>query len=108
MFGGSMRRLLVVALFALCFSFVGVTASHASPITVTIPDPGGPPGYISFGTGYASVTYSGVVFSQSGALSDGTLFNVGIQWSGYPAVLSSQGQSFGVANILISLPLAVS
>jgi hypothetical protein len=45
-----------------------------------------------------------VVFSQSGALSNGNFFNVGVDFSGDPAVLSSQEQTIGVANILITLP----
>jgi hypothetical protein len=82
---------------------LSLTAAQAGTVTVTIPDPGAAR-YIYFGTGDASVTYDGVMFSQSGALSNGNFFNVGVDFSGDPAVLSSQEQSIGVANILITLP----
>jgi hypothetical protein len=82
--------------------------------SVTIPEPAGPPPDCVtdvdcfFGTGSASVTYSGVLFSQSGALSPGNnFFNVGTGFSGGPPVLSSQSPPpppNSVANILISLP----
>ena len=84
---------------------LGVIQSYATLVTVTIPDPSPLP-YISFGSGNASVTYSGVVFAQSALLSDGVFFNIGPLWSGFPAVLSSQEQTVGVANILITLPSA--
>ena len=87
------------ALLALGF---GVTTAHALT-TVTIPDPGSS-GFINFGAGSASVTYSGVTFSTSSSLSNGFFFNVGPDFSGQPAVLSSQLQTFGVANILVTLP----
>ncbi|HYW48403.1 MAG TPA: PEP-CTERM sorting domain-containing protein [Bryobacteraceae bacterium] len=86
-------------------------ASWASAVTggitsVTIPDPS-PNADIFFGNGNASVTYSGVTFSTQAALSNGNFFNVGSLFSGDPAVLSSQQQTVGVANILITLPVAV-
>jgi hypothetical protein len=71
---------------------------------VTIPDPGLVYDYIIIGTGTASVTYSGVIFSTRASLSDGELLNVGFGVSGDPAVLSSQNQTTGVPNILTSLP----
>jgi hypothetical protein len=86
------------------------SAAVTGATTVTIPEPASsdpgynPGGYDYFGNGDASVTYSGVVFSTSSALSNGDFFNVGAAFSGYPAVLSSQLQSVGVANILITLP----
>jgi hypothetical protein len=97
-----MRKILVLAaVAAVCFLAVG--QSLAAPISVTIPDPSPNP-FIYFGNGDASVTYSGVNFAQQAALSDGGFFNVGVLFSGFPAVLSSQEQNIGVANILVSLP----
>jgi len=87
--------------------FASWSAAVPNTASVTIPDPGSA-GYIYFGTSSASVTYSGVTFSQSSVLSDGNFYNVGSVFSGNPAVLSSQDQSFGVANILITLPKATS
>jgi hypothetical protein len=86
---------------AIVFGFV----APAAAVTVTIPDPS-PQQFISLGSGDASVTYDSVVFTQSSALSDGNFFNVGPLYSGVPAVLSSQEQSTGVPNILITLPEA--
>ncbi|MEH2526220.1 MULTISPECIES: PEP-CTERM sorting domain-containing protein [unclassified Bradyrhizobium] len=69
-----------------------------------------------FGTGTASVSYSGVTFSTSGLLGNGHFFNIGPGFEivpGKPAfngnspVLSSQQQDFGVANILITLAAPV-
>jgi hypothetical protein len=74
--------------------------------TVTIPDPS-PQQFINFGSGSASVTYSGVTFSTNATLSDGALYNVGVLLSGNPAVVSSQQQIIGVANILITFPSPV-
>jgi hypothetical protein len=74
--------------------------------TVTVPDPQ-PNSYIYFGSGTESVTYSGVTFSQSSTLGNGNFFNVGFLFSDNPAVISSQEQSSGVANILITLPSPV-
>jgi hypothetical protein len=98
-----MRKLVVLAaLGVVCL--LAVTASQATPLaTVIIPDPG-TAGFINLGTGDASVTYSNVTFVQQAALSNGSLFDVGINFSGYPAVLSSQEQTSGVANILIEFP----
>jgi hypothetical protein len=83
---------------------LGVTAAQAGLTTVTIPDPGSAQ-FIYFGTGDVSVTYDGVVFSQSASLSNGNFYNVGVDFSGDPAVLSSQQQSIGEANISITLPV---
>ena len=76
---------------------VGVTTN------VTIPDPA-PLAYIGFGSGTASVTYSGVVFATDIGLGNSLFFNVGSEYTTVPAVLSSQVASFGVENILITLP----
>ena len=100
-----MRKHISLIILAITVLFLAVASSQASVI-VTIPDPGLDPDYIFFGRGDASVTYSGVLFSQQAALSDGSFFNVGPGFSGRPAVLSSQGQANGVANILITLPVA--
>jgi len=97
-----MYKLAVCA--ALLFCVLAVSQSFASIVTVTIPDPSPLP-TILLGNGNASVTYSSVVFSQSGALSNGNFFNIGPLFSGFPAVLSSQEQTIGVANILITLPV---
>jgi hypothetical protein len=72
--------------------------------TVTIPDPAPDP-FVFFPSG--SVTYDGVVFSTSSALSDGNFFNIGSVYSGLAAVLSSQEQTIGIPNILITLPSSV-
>jgi len=98
-----MRKFVVLAALAIV-CLLCVTQSQATPIaTVVIPDPG-PSGFIYFGTGDASVTYSNVTFVQQAALSDGNFYNVGPAFSGFPAVLSSQQQSTGIANILIEFP----
>lgn len=89
------------------FLCLGLMTAQASTVTVTIPDPS-PSSYILFGVGDATVTYSGVVFTQSSLLSNGQFFNVGPVFSGYPPVLSSQEQTTGIANILITLPSSVS
>jgi hypothetical protein len=73
--------------------------------SITIPEPD-PNAFIFFGNGNASVTYGGVTYSQQAALSNGNFFNVGHLFSGVPAVLSSQQQSVGVANILVTFPSA--
>jgi hypothetical protein len=99
-----MYKLTILTVLVVCF--LGVASSSASLTTVTIPDPSPNP-YIYYGSGDVSVTYSGVVFFQSGTLSDSALFDVGPVFSGFPAVLSSQEQTFGVANILITLPMSV-
>lgn len=97
-----MRKIFVLAvLTAACV--LSMTQAQAAVITVTVPDPA-PAQFILFGNGTASVTYSGVTFSSSASLSDGNLFNVGFLFSGDPAVVSSQEQTWGVANILVSLP----
>jgi len=86
--------------------FASWSAAVSDVVTVTIPDPS-PAADIFIGSGDASVTYDSVTFSQSGALSNGNFFNVGVLFSGDPAVLSSQEQTTGVPNILITLPEAV-
>ena len=55
----------------------------------------------------ARLQYEGVSFSTSAVLSNGFLFNVGSAFSGSPAVLSSQQQTEGAANILITLAAPV-
>jgi hypothetical protein len=98
-----MRAKSLMASVALAMA-VATGSAHAT--TVTIPDPSPDP-FIFFGSGDASVTYGGVTFSQSATLSDGNFFNIGPGFSGSPAVLSSQEQSTGVANILVTLPAPV-
>ena len=78
-------------------------SAFATPITVTIPDPSPLP-FIFYGNGDASVTYSGVLFTQQLALGNANLFDVGPLFSGDPAVLSSQEATIGVENILITFP----
>jgi len=99
-----LRKLVVLVAFAVVCTFA-LTQAQASPFTTTvvIPDPA-PNAFIFFGNGNASVTYSNVTFVQQLALGDANLFNVGSLFSGDPAVLSSQGETFGVANILVDLP----
>jgi PEP-CTERM motif len=86
--------------------FASWSSAVGSQTNVPIPDPGGT-GFVFLGNGTASVTYDGVVFSTSAALSNGNFFNVGVGFSGFPAVLSSQEQTTGVPNILITLPESV-
>jgi hypothetical protein len=96
------KFILGVVLFGL-----GTSMAVAGPITVNVPQPStGTFDY--FGNGDASVTYDGVTFSQSSALSDGNFYNVGTAFTGSPAVVSSQQQSFGSSNILITLPTLAS
>lgn len=80
--------------------------------SLAIPDPAsGPnPGYDDFGSGTASVTYSGVLFATNIALGNGDFYNIGPTYSGSNGlipVLSSQQHSAGVANILITLAAPV-
>jgi hypothetical protein len=86
--------------------FTSWSAAVGAQTATTIPDPGAD-SFFYFGSGDASVTYGGVTFSTSSSLSDGNFYNVGIVFSGNPAVLSSQQQTWGVPNILITLPSAV-
>ena len=89
-------------------SFVAALAwgAAANATTVVVPDVGGS-GFQFFGNGNASVTYDGVTFSQSALLSDGNFFNVSPGFSGVPdAVVSSQEETTGSGNILITLPSA--
>lgn len=93
------------------FDFTSWSAAVSGTSTVTIPDPA-PDSSIFFGTGTntgdGSVTYGGVTFSQNPSLGDGNFFNVGtLSNGGFPAVLSSQSETTGVANILISLSAPV-
>ncbi len=81
---------------------LGIVSANAT--TVTIPDPDPEP-FIFFGTGDASVTYSGVTFVQQDSIGTAALFNVGHLLSDLPAVLSSQSRG-GLDNILIILPNA--
>jgi len=74
--------------------------------TVTIPDPGST-GFIYFGANPASVTYGPLTFSTDGTLGDGNFFNVGPAFTSLPPVLSDQNSTFGVQNILITFPTAV-
>ncbi len=78
--------------------------------TVSIPDPGagdgkGPLGTDVLGVGDASVTFGSDIFSTSSSLGNAILFNIGTQFSGSPAVLSSQATdsgSGGQSNLLIT------
>jgi PEP-CTERM motif len=84
-------------------NFATYSAAVTGLTTVTIPDEN--PG-TAYGTnGNGSVTYNGVTFSQNPALSNGNFFNVPPEFSGASgAVLSSQEQTVGIPNILVSLP----
>jgi len=112
-----------VVIAALASMLFGVTSTQASPVsyfdfaswsgavsgttTVTIPDPA-PDEFTYIGTGSASVIYGGVTFSTNLTLGDGYFYNIGTLYSdGDPAVLSSQGEDTGVANILITLAAPV-
>jgi hypothetical protein len=81
--------------------FLGAIALPATAATFTIPDPS-PSAFNFYGTGDASVAFDGVTFTQSSTLGNASLFDVGHLFSGDRAVLSSQEESEGVANILIS------
>ncbi|UPK02362.1 PEP-CTERM sorting domain-containing protein [Bradyrhizobium sp. 170] len=78
--------------------------------SVAILDPTGSEGYDDFGSGTASVSYGGVLFATNAALGNGSFYNIGPTFSGsngFFPVLSSQQQSDGVANILITLAAPV-
>jgi hypothetical protein len=80
--------------------------------SLAIPDPasGQDPGYDYFGSGTASVSYGGVLFATNLALGNGDFYNIGPTYAGSNgpiSVLSSQQQSVGVANILITLAAPV-
>ncbi|MEH2614513.1 PEP-CTERM sorting domain-containing protein [Bradyrhizobium sp. AZCC 1693] len=78
--------------------------------SLAISDPTGSEGYDDFGSGTASVSYGGVVFATNAALGNGSFYNIGPTFSGsngFFPVLSSQQQSVGVANILITLAAPV-
>jgi hypothetical protein len=85
-------------------------ATVSNVATATIPNPSSPDGFDYFGTGTASVTFNGVIFSTNGALSQSNFFNVGPGADASPpvvsAVLSSETQTGGtqiLTNILITL-----
>ena len=99
---GQQMKLASLAAGASALALLALAMPAAAASTVVVPDPGVP--FILFGSGDASVTYNSVTFSQSSVFSNGNFFNVGPQFSGDPAVVSSQEQSVGEANILISLP----
>lgn len=86
------------------FDFTTWSSAVPSTTSVTIPDPGSS---TFIGSGSASIVYSGVTFATNGLLSDGEFFNIGSNVTdgtgGFPAVLSSQQQSTGTPNILITL-----
>ncbi len=78
--------------------------------TIAIPDVGlgtSGLGFDFLGAGDASVTYDSVTFSQSALLSNGNFFNTSPFFSGVPAVLTSNEQTTGVPNILITFPSSV-
>src|ERR1017187_4447416 len=95
-------RKFVVSFLAIAVLFLGAASAFANTITVTFPDPGS---FTFLGNGTASVTYSGVTFSTQGALSDGNFWLIGTGFGANPPDLSSQQQTFGVANILVTLPV---
>jgi hypothetical protein len=95
---------------------LAVPDSTALAIPAPVPGPDDWSESQFFGTGTASVNYSGVTFSTSATLGNGHFFNVGPGFEinpGYSAfngilpVLSSQQQDLGVANILITLAVPV-
>lgn len=80
--------------------------------SLAIPDPasGNDPGYDYLGSGTASVSYGGVLFATNLALGNGDFYNIGPTYVGSNSlisVLSSQQQSVGVANFLITLAAPV-
>jgi hypothetical protein len=100
---------------------LGVSASPAAAALVTYGDlaawntavpgattliiPDSVTGVTLIGSGDASVTYSGVTFSQSTALGNGDLYNISSTYDGCcQADVSSQVASVGSENILITLP----
>ncbi|ANW00441.1 PEP-CTERM sorting domain-containing protein [Bradyrhizobium icense] len=92
--------------------FTSWSAAVPSKTSLAIPDPAsGPyPGYDEFGSGTASVSYGGVLFETNIALGNGDFYNVGPTYedsNGPLPVLSSQQQTVGVANILITLAAPV-
>jgi hypothetical protein len=92
--------------------FTSWNSAASAYTSLEIPDPASPLGYDFFGTGAASVSYGGVLFSTSAARGNGEFYNVGptpiFSGSDGPlAVLSSQKQTSGVANILITLAAPV-
>lgn len=71
--------------------------------TVTIPD--NVTGVTFLGSGDASVTYSGVTFSQSAAIGNGDFYNISSTFDGCcQADVSSQVATVGLENILVTLP----
>jgi hypothetical protein len=110
------KSIIVVALASLAASVqAGLTTYPSLPAldsavssvaTFQIPEP--LDGYLEyFGNGTASVTYNDVNFSTSSSLGNGAFINVGTGFSGDPPVLSSQEGTFGIRNILITFPSAV-
>lgn len=88
-------------------SFTAVAPTYE---TINVPDVGlgtSGDGFDYLGTGDASVVYDSVTFAQSASLSNGNFFNVSSLFSGVRAVLSSNEQTIGVPNILITLPAPV-
>ncbi|MBT1512952.1 PEP-CTERM sorting domain-containing protein [Bradyrhizobium sp. SRL28] len=90
--------------------FASWSAAVPGYTSLAIPDPTGSEGYDNFGSGTASVSYGGVLFATNAALGNGSFYNIGSTFSGsngFFPVLSSQQQSDGVANILITLAAPV-
>ncbi|MEH2496252.1 hypothetical protein V1294_002731 [Bradyrhizobium sp. AZCC 1678] len=78
--------------------------------SVPIPNPTGSEGYDDFGSGTASVSYEGVLFATDAGLGNGVFYNVGPEYwgsNGFFPVLSSQQQTIGLTNILITLAAPV-
>ncbi len=90
----------------LCALAAAGIAGAAQAGVAVIPDVGT---YADYGPGDATVTYDGVVFSQSAAINPtAILFNVSPGFSGVSVpVLSSQQALPGESDILITLPIAV-
>ena len=90
-------------------SFANFAAwSAAVPGATTLAIPDAVTGVQLIGSGNASVTYSGVTFSQSATLGNGNLYNISSTYDGCcQADISSQVATVGVENILITLPFAV-
>jgi hypothetical protein len=95
-------RKFVVPFLAIAVLFLGAASAFANTITVTFPDPGS---FTYLGSGDASVTYSGVTFSTQSALGNSNFFLIGTGYGANPPDLSSQQETVGVANILVTLPV---
>jgi hypothetical protein len=89
--------------------------SHVTGIaTVDISDPSPPSTFAGYGTGDQSLYFNDSTnnfyyqFSQNGSLGNARFYNIGSKASGHPAVISSQQQTYGVANIQVDFFSSVS